>query len=201
MSKSATAETEPDDVAAPAIITPMHVQDRHTHTRAGSKMAWTRLSFFEQAHRLGHLIDRDKCGPTEEDEKTKAEIGRALNRYNAGNEFTGLFLIGDPNSSFPGASDLSRVRVAGSKLPWSQHQHEARSELRLIKQCLGVRDYKIVEAVCGMDVKISKAVAAITPGYKFATLVRFREALDALIDAMETARRLPRNQKNVTPFG
>jgi hypothetical protein len=36
---------------------------------------------------------------------------------------------------------------------------------------------------------VAEAVQAISPGYKFSTLARFREALDALVTGMKTAKR------------
>jgi hypothetical protein len=35
---------------------------------------------------------------------------------------------------------------------------------------------------------VAAAVTAINPGYRFSTLARFREALDALVGAMKRAR-------------
>jgi hypothetical protein len=43
---------------------------------------------------------------------------------------------------------------------------------------------------CGEYFSVATAVTAINPGYRFSTLARFREALDALGGAMNGAWRL-----------
>jgi len=54
---------------------------------------------------------------------------------------------------------------------------------------MGARDWMIVRRVCGENCTVAETVQAISPGYKFSTLARFREALDALVDGMRSARR------------
>lgn len=54
---------------------------------------------------------------------------------------------------------------------------------------MGTNDWLICRRVCGENFSVAAAVTAINPGYRFSTLARFREALDALVDGMKEARR------------
>jgi hypothetical protein len=45
----------------------------------------------------------------------------------------------------------------------------------------------------GEDFSVAAAVTAINPGYRFSTLARFREALDALVVGLVAARRAARD--------
>ena len=54
---------------------------------------------------------------------------------------------------------------------------------------MGPNDWLICRLVCGENHSIAEAVLAISPDYKASTLARFREALDALVIAMDAARR------------
>lgn len=49
-------------------------------------------------------------------------------------------------------------------------------------------DWLICRRVCGENFSVAETVQAINPGYRFSTLARFREALDALVDAMKRAK-------------
>jgi hypothetical protein len=57
------------------------------------------------------------------------------------------------------------------------------------EQAMGANDWLICRLVCGENHTVADAVQAIGPGYKFSTLARFREALDALASGMKEARR------------
>lgn len=175
--------THPDtEIQSPAVITQDHVQDRVLHTRAGSKTGWSRLTVFEQAHRNGKLICKDRCaGPSE----TKDEIGRALDRYIAGKQFMELWLISQ--ASIGGSMDFSRIRCAGSGVPFTETQFDAKTRLRAIESRLGVNDWMICRRVLGENYAIAETVHAISPSYRDSTLARFREALDALQGAMGRA--------------
>ena len=54
---------------------------------------------------------------------------------------------------------------------------------------MGSRDWMICRRACGENCTVAETMQAISPGYKFSTLARFREALDALVEAMARARR------------
>ena len=69
------------------------------------------------------------------------------------------------------------------------HQRDAKDFWRRVEQAMGTRDWMICRRVCGENCTVAETVQAISPGYKFSTLARFREALDALVDGMALARR------------
>jgi hypothetical protein len=69
------------------------------------------------------------------------------------------------------------------------HQRDAKDFWRRVEQAMGTRDWQICWRVCGENCTVAETVQAISPGYKFSTLARFREALDALIEGMAKARR------------
>lgn len=167
------------EILGPAIVTADHVQDRTLHTRAGSKSGWSRLTVFEQAHRTGKLICKDLC---KGEAATKEEIGRAMDRYIAGRQFAELWLIAQ--ASIGGSMDFSRVRAAGSGVPFTETQFDAKTRLRAIESALGVNDWMILRRVVGENYAIAQTVVSISPGYRDSTLARFRECLDALVGAM-----------------
>lgn len=180
MTKAATAD-EPDE---PARITSEHVQDRILHTRAGSKVGWSRLTVFEQAHRAGKLVDKERA------QKSPAamqdEIGKALDRFLAGKRFMELWLIGQ--ASIGGSMDFSRIRCAGTGVPFSDTQFDAKTLLRAIEGQLGTNDWMICRRVIGENHSIAETVVDLTPGYRASTLARFRESLDALVEAFQRVR-------------
>jgi hypothetical protein len=172
-----------DEVIGPALVTSEHVQDRILHTRAGSKVGWSRLTIFEQAHRAGKLIDKERC---KSDHATQIEVGVALDRFLAGKRFMELWLIGQ--ASIGGSMDFSRVRCAGSGVPFSDTQFDAKTLLRAIEGQLGTNDWMICRRVIGENYAIAQTVNEISPSYKDSTLARFREALDSLCEAFNRVR-------------
>jgi hypothetical protein len=170
-------------VQEPAVVSGDHVQDRNLHTRAGTKVGWSRLTVLEQAHRNGKLVCKDRCTTKEE---TKEEVGRALDRFLAGKRFMELWLIGQ--ASIGGSMDFSRVRCAGSGVPFSDTQFDAKTLLRRVEQNLGSNDWMICRRVIGENCPIAETIHAISPSYKDSTLARFREALDALCEAFNRRR-------------
>lgn len=172
-----------DEVQQPAIITALHVQDRVLHTRAGSKVGWSKLTIFEQAHRAGKLIDKERC---KSDHATQIEVGKALDRFIAGKRFMELWLIGQ--ASIGGSMDFSRVRCAGSGVPFSDTQFDAKTLLRRIEENLGVNDWMICRKIIGENCAVAETVNFISPSYRDSTLARFREALDSLCAAFNKVR-------------
>ena len=69
------------------------------------------------------------------------------------------------------------------------HQRDVKDYWRRVEAAMGANDWLIVRRVCGENYSVAQAVAAISPAYKFSTLARFREALDALVEARATAKR------------
>jgi len=178
------AQAEQDEVQGPAKVTEAHVLDRVLHTRAGSKLGWSKLTVFEQAHRNGKLICKDLC---KGDAATKEQIGIALDRYIAGKQFMELWLISQ--ASIGGSMDFSRVRCQGTGVPFSDTQFDAKTELRAIEAALSTNDYMICRRVLGENYAIAQTVTDISPSYRDSTLARFREALDALSEVLDRTGR------------
>jgi hypothetical protein len=57
-----------------------------------------------------------------------------------------------------------------------------------VEQAMGANDWLICRRVCGENFSVAETVSAISPGYRFSTLARFREALDALVEGMKRAK-------------
>lgn len=175
---------KPQEPEAPARVTDMHTQDRALRGHAGEKLGWTKLSPFEKAHRKGQLVDRWKC---KDKDSTEQQAVIAVNRYQAGKHFTEAWKMAE--ATWPSGSDLNRVRVVGIPGSFCDHAIDAKNLLRSIEAHMGRRDWMIIRRVCGEDYAIGETVASLSPAYGDSTLARFREALDSLIEAMETVRR------------
>jgi hypothetical protein len=85
--------------------------------------------------------------------------------------------------------DFDRVRTSGG-VPgaFADHQRDAKAFWRRVEQAMGANDWMICRRVCGENYAVAETVQAISPGYRFSTLARFREALDALVMAMKRAK-------------
>lgn len=170
-------------VERPAVIQADHVQGRVVSGRAGAKAGWSRLTVYEREFRLGHLV----CAAAAA-QRPREEEGRALDRLAAARAFDEGWQV--CHASFPGGVDFDRVRSSGG-VPGAfvDHQRDAKDFWRQVEQAMGRNDWMICRRVCGENYAVAAAVQAISPGYKFSTLARFREALDALVDGMKRARR------------
>jgi hypothetical protein len=178
MSKARRKEEQPD---GPAVVRGDHVQDRVLSPRAGAKAGWSRLTVYEKAFRLGQLQCKDAGD-------ARVEEARALDRLAAARAFDEGWQV--CNASFPGARGWDEVRSGGGTPGgFVDHQRDAKDFWRRVEQAMGTRDWQICRRVCGENCTVAETVQAISPGYKFSTLARFREALDALVEAMATARR------------
>jgi hypothetical protein len=93
-------------------------------------------------------------------------------------------------------SGFDQVKTSGG-VPGAfvDHQREAKDFWRGVEQAMGTNDWMICRRVCGENYAVAVTVAAISPAYKFSSLARFREALDALVGAMAAVRRLSRDSK------
>ena len=174
----------PDErVERPAVVQADHVQARTLSGRAGAKAGWSRLTVYEREFRLGHLVCKEAAA-----RGSREEEGRALDRLAAARAFDEGWQV--CNASFPGGVDFDRVRTSGG-VPGAfvDHQRDAKDFWRRVEQAMGTNDWMICRRVCGENYAVAAAVQAISPGYKSSTLARFREALDALVDAMRRARR------------
>ena len=149
--------------------------------RAGAKAGWSRLTVYEKAFRLRQLACKEA-------RDARAEEARALDRYAAARASDEGWQI--CNASFPGGRGWDEVRSSGG-VPGAfvDHQRDAKDFWRRVELAMGTRDWMICRRVCGENCTVAETVQAISPGYKFSTLARFREALDALVEAMASARR------------
>lgn len=164
---------EAEIIQGPAIVTRLHRQDRNLTRDTGSKKGWRKLSPLERAYENGQL-GNDGHTP-------KA-------RRDAGMEYGEIFRLSQ--SSGRDSTDLDRISGAGKGGPFAHAQGQALRQIASIDSHMGRRDRLIVRMVCGQEHFPSEAVAAACGSDSAKrTLPRFREALDALIEAMETARR------------
>ena len=171
-------------IDGPAVIGADHVRDRVLSHQAGAKAGWSRLTVYERAFRLGHFKCKERCTSAH---ATRAEEGRALDRYAAARAFdTGWQIC---SAGFPGGVDFDRVRTSGG-VPgaFADHQRDAKAFWRRVEQAMGANDWLICRRVCGENYAVAETVQAISPGYRFSTLARFREALDALVEGMKRAK-------------
>ena len=178
---SKARRTDEEAAEGPAIVASDYVRDRVLSLRAGAKAGWSRLTVYEKAFRLGQL----KC---KEARDARAEEARALDRFAAARAFDEGWQI--CNASFPGGRAWDEVGGGGG-MPGAfvDHQRDAKDFWRRVEQAMGTRDWMICRRVCGENCTVAETVQAISPGYKFSTLARIREALDALVEAMAVARR------------
>jgi hypothetical protein len=168
-------------VEGPAIVGRDHVRDRVLSGPAGAKAGWSRLTVYEKAFRLGQLKCKEARDP-------RAEEARALDRFAAARAFDEGWQV--CNASFPGGRGWDEVGGGGG-VPGAfvDHQRDAKDFWRRVEQAMGSRDWMICRRACGENCTVAETMQAISPGYKFSTLARFREALDALVEAMARARR------------
>ncbi len=165
---------------APAIVRADHAKDRLVSSAAGAPQAWRRRSVLELAYERGQLDDG------EGDARERAF--RAKGRFDAGETYTKLFVVAQ--SSTKDSTDLDRIASVSTRAPLTMRQGEAIRALSAIENRMGMRDKRIVRMVCGENFHLSEAVLATCgESYRYSVIVRFREALDALLEAIESARR------------
>jgi hypothetical protein len=99
-------------------------------------------------------------------------------------------LAGQSSLSQP-TTNLPAIRAARGGVPGAfvDHQRDAKDFWRRVELAMGTRDWQICRRVCAEGCTVAETVQAISPGYKFSTLARFREALDALVEGMAAARK------------
>lgn len=175
------------DVDGPALLQPDHVQDRpyfieigngkHRRTVKGDGKAYRRASVLQKARLAGQLIDKSRCTNRE---AIRAEEWQAERRYAAGKRFTEAWLLANTGNWAMGA-DMGRVRCAGVPGSFADHALDEKQYLEDVRQALGVNDWMILRRVCGENCPVGEVVTEISPSYRYSTLSRFRESLDALI--------------------
>lgn len=166
---------EEDDILGPAVITPMHRRDRGVSKGIGAPKAWRKMSALEAAYDKGQLAGGNPAYNAEA-------------RYEAGMTYAQMYLTAQ--ASGRDSTDMDRIMSrGGGGLPLSIAQIDAIRSLVSVDSHLGTVDRKIIRMVCGEEYTPAKAIAEVDAGYKNATLVRFRESLDALIEAFETVNK------------
>jgi hypothetical protein len=173
-----------DAVERPAVIMSDHARDRVLGAGAGAKKGWSRLTVYEREFRRGSFVCKERCTDAN---ATEAELRRALDRYEGAKAFDQGWQV--CAASWPGSTGFERVR-GGSGEPGAfvDHQRDVKDYWRRVEQAMGANDWLILRRVCGENYTVAQAVAAISPAYKFSTLARFREALDALVAARARVR-------------
>lgn len=165
-----------DEIQSPAIVRPSHIQDRELTTVAGGPRGWRNVSPLQAAFAKGQLYGGNR----------KYD---GLQRLDAGTVYSDTFALSQ--SSGRNILDLSS-HGRGGGLPYSIAQGQALCEIAVLDSHLGIRDRTIIRKVCGEGASLAEAVAlACGPDFAKATLPRFRESLDALIEALEASRRSP----------
>ena len=176
MPRPAAQEQDPDQLAGPAIITPLHVQDRHLSKVAGTPRGWRKRTPLEAYYDQGKL----EGGNGKYDARTRKEAGTA---------YTALWdTAQSAGRDSTQAINLSRG-TGGAGI--SHSQSDAIRSLIAVESHLGQRDRAIIRSVCGCGDEPHEAIAKISPDYTKATSARFRESLDALADALAAVRLRP----------
>jgi hypothetical protein len=179
MAKSKSRPRLPTRAEGPAIETPLHVWNRpavddemRPITGKVACTKWTPLEAAYEQSRLG--------------EKNSVE---AVNRLNAGRHYAKIYALADPKRT----DSTQRLNITRGVFTggMSAEVADAKNLLAVVKSHLGARDRIIIDKVCGEEMYPSEAVAMVSTDYAKSTGVRFRESLDALIEAFETARREP----------
>lgn len=163
-------KVEPEEIQAPSLITPLHMQDRETSKVAGAPRAWRKITHLENAYqqeRLGQLDSND-----------------ARRRRFAGEAYTELWDCAQSAGRDSTAGFDARGGM-GSGVPLTERQRAAISRLVAVEMHLGQRDRTIIRSVCAYGYSPAEAIARARLDKDTRVTARFCEALDALADAME----------------
>lgn len=168
---------KPQDIPeGPAIVTALHRQDRELSTVAGAPKGYRKLSPLESCYENGRL-------------EGGSPRYSATERKDAGQTYGEIFAM----AQCSGKDSTQALNISRSHggLPLSQAQSDAIRKLVSLHSRMGDRDRRIIIMVCGQGYWPSEAVRAVCGDYRDTVAARFREALDSLIEAMETAKRKP----------
>lgn len=165
-------------IDGPAVLHSGHVQDRVISPAAGAPKAWRNLSPLESAHAKNQLTGGN-------------HRYSAAQRFEAGTNYAQIFLIANGAG---GHDSTQAMNVAGGTAGYEmpQSQQMAFRALAEIDGCMGARDARIIRRVCGEGHKPVDAILDLDPAYKHTVAVRFRESLDALIEAFDRQRKQKR---------
>lgn len=167
----ARRDTANDDdvVIGPAIVTPLHRQDRPTSKVAGAAVAWRKMSHLDRCYEELRLGPRD------------SEL--AHRRYSAGKSYTAMW---DASQS-PSRDSTAALDGAGggSGTPLAERQRTAFQSLALVEAELGIRDRTILRAVLRDGYSPAEAIRLARLCNDVRVTSRWCEALDAVADAIE----------------
>ena len=167
MTKRVTME-QPE---GPVMVRADHVRDRVISPVAGAARAWRKLSPLEAAYAKGQLAGG------------KHSVSE---RFEAGQRYARLFAACE--SSGRDSTQLLNVSRSYGGAPLGESQRGAMEKLRSIHARMGANDATIVRLVCGEGFTPAEAVRRVCgDGYRDATLARFREALDTLVNGFAPA--------------
>lgn len=172
------ARGKTEDLAdGPVVVTPLHRFDRELTTNAGGPKAWRKLTPLQAAFE-------------------KDQLGGGDMRYTADQRLeAGMVYASNWDMAFcSGKNTLDLDRAAGRGTNGQSlglQQIKATGWLRRIEAALGARDRMIARLVLGEGHWPSEAIAIAcrTDQYVRATVPRFRETLDSLIESIEEAGR------------
>lgn len=170
-----------DGIDGPAVEDRLHVWERPATDDQMrpiiGKFGCTKWTPLEAAYQNGKLGDKDSSD--------------ARSRLNAGLTYSGIWdTAQSAGRDSTQALNVSRSSGGGSI---SQAQSDSIKALVAIESHLGQRDRIIIRMVCGEGHFPSEAVAMVSPDYAKATMPRFRESLDCLIEAIEKWRKNPKS--------
>jgi len=174
---STQTPTSDDEIQGPAIVTPLHAQDRATSKVAGAPLAWRKRSQLEVAFQAERLGARDSSA--------------ALARLDAGNFYAQLY---DASQS-PSRDSTEAFDCTGTvhRMPYGEAQANAVRHLVAIEMRLGERDKIIARSVCWFGYTPAEAIVRARLPRDTRVSARLCESLDALADAIErSSKRLKR---------
>lgn len=175
-----------NEVIGPAKLHPGHVRDHafdQEGNKAGGRRGWRNIneSPLSRAYEKGQL----SRGVIKSEDNKNLNKFNAKDRYNAGEFYRDIWEASQDKTR--DSTDLDVVQ-GGRSGPISEKKADATKKLIAIDSRLNQVDRKIVRRVCGEGWWPSEAVAeACGIGYRHATVTRFNEALDNLIEAQRAA--------------
>lgn len=169
----------PEFIDGPAVLTVDYIQNRAFRNDQGKisqNKAWRRVTELDKAFVKGQL----KHGNGRYSEKDRLEAGR---------RYADLCAICAPKGR--DSTQALNISSGGFSGTVSIAQAIAAKTIVTVKSHLGGRDRNIIHMVCVEDAAPVDAIKHICGDYEKTVSARFREALDALIEAFETERRNP----------
>lgn len=158
-----------EQVAAPAVITHLHVRDRETSTSAGAPRAWRKMTEIENAFMQERLGARGS--------------NEARDRLEAGTIYARLWDTSQSRSK--DSTEAFFVDGGGDGKNISEAQASAIRRLVAIEMHLGARDRIIIRCVCAFGNSPKEAMAQAKLCSDTRVSARLCEAMDALADAID----------------